>query len=64
MGISSGGNSPVLTQKIRRTVEKEIPPYYGALNAQLGAVRERVQRGLKPKRSAKAVLLKFLKQGV
>lgn len=59
VGISSGGNSPVLTQKIRRTVEKEIPPYYGALNAQLGAVRSAYSAGLKPKRSAKAVLLKF-----
>ena len=64
MGISSGGNSPVLTQKIRRTVEKAILPYYGALNAQLGAVRERVQRRFETEAEAKAVLLKFLKQGV
>lgn len=40
VGISSGGNSPVLTKKIRKKVEKELPDYYAPLNRQLGSIRE------------------------
>ena len=63
VGISSGGNSPVLTQKIRRTVEKEIPPYYGALNAQLGAVRERVQRRFETEAERKSCFIEIFEAG-
>mgnify|MGYP002584611706 CR=1 FL=1 len=63
VGISSGGNSPVLTQKIRRTVEKEIPPYYGALNAQLGAVRERVQRRFETEAERKSCFTEIFEAG-
>ena len=63
VGISSGGNSPVLTQKIRRTVEKEIPPYYGALNAQLGMVRERVQRRFETEAERKSCFTEIYEAG-
>lgn len=46
VGISSGGNSPVLVKKIRKRVETEIPAYYAPLNRQLGSVREYVLKNI------------------
>ena len=63
LGSCSDDDSPVLTQKIRRTVEKEIPPYYGALNAQLGAVRERVQRRFETEAERKSCFTEIFEAG-
>ncbi|MCD7826687.1 MAG: bifunctional precorrin-2 dehydrogenase/sirohydrochlorin ferrochelatase [Clostridiaceae bacterium] len=44
VGVSSGGNSPLLARELRKTIEKEIPDYYGALSEQLGQLRNELKK--------------------
>lgn len=43
VGISTGGNSPVLAKKLRKQIEREIPDYYSQVCASLGELREQVK---------------------
>lgn len=43
IGINTGGKSPILSQQIRKTIEKDIPDYYAELADQLGNLREFVK---------------------
>ncbi len=43
VGISSGGKSPLLASKLRQSLEKQLPGYYGELNQVLGELRDTVQ---------------------
>ena len=52
-----------LSDFIRETVEKELPPYYGALNAQLGMVRERVQRRFETEAERKSCFTEIYEAG-
>lgn len=47
VGVSSGGNSPVLARNIRRNIEKTIPEYYEQMNEKLGNIREFVKATVK-----------------
>jgi len=42
IGISSGGNSPILTKRMKKRVEEAIPEFYGELGKMLGKVRMKV----------------------
>lgn len=44
VGISSGGNSPTITQYLKQKFKAAIPQGFGELAAQLGAYRELVKR--------------------
>lgn len=46
VGISSGGNSPVLAKRLRKRVEQTVPEYYAQLNEQLGGLREAVMQSI------------------
>ncbi len=43
VGINTGGKSPILSQTIRKAIEKEIPDYYVELAEQLGSLRDYVK---------------------
>jgi precorrin-2 dehydrogenase / sirohydrochlorin ferrochelatase len=44
IAISTGGLSPALAQQLRKRLESEFGPEYGALLKQLGKARERIRR--------------------
>lgn len=46
IGISSGGNSPVLSKNLRKKIETTVPNYYADLNSQLGEIREYIKENI------------------
>ncbi len=43
IGINTGGNSPIVSKKIRKDIEEVIPDYYGDIADQLGWLRDYVK---------------------
>lgn len=43
IGINTGGNSPIVSKKIRKDIEESVPEYYADIASQLGEVREYVK---------------------
>lgn len=56
IGINTGGKSPILSQTIRKTIEKDIPDYYAALAEQLGDLRDYVKGHFKKEEDRKKIL--------
>lgn len=56
IGINTGGKSPILSQKIRKTIEKDIPDYYEELADQLGELREYVKVHFKEEEDRRRIL--------
>lgn len=63
VGVSSGGNSPVLAKKIRKQIETAVPDYYAMLNRQLGAVREQVLERIHTEAARKACFQEIISFG-
>lgn len=62
VGISSGGNSPLLSGKLRCGIEELLPDFYGDLNRQLGNLREQVGIRVSPA-NRKDCYAELLEQG-
>lgn len=58
IGINTGGKSPILSQRIRKSIEKDIPDYYADLADQLGELREYVKTHFKKEEDRRAILKK------
>ena len=56
IGINTGGKSPILSQKIRKTIEADIPDYYADLADQLGDLREYVKVHFKDEKDRRRIL--------
>lgn len=56
IGINTGGKSPVLSRRIRKTIEKDIPDYYAELADQLGDLREFVKLHYKKEEDRRNIL--------
>lgn len=56
IGINTGGKSPILSQKIRKTIEEDIPDYYADLADQLGDLREYVKVHFKDEKDRRRIL--------
>jgi precorrin-2 dehydrogenase/sirohydrochlorin ferrochelatase len=59
IAISTGGNSPALSQKLRRELEQEFGPEYESWTAWLGRMREAI-RNLLPRTERRKELLHLL----
>lgn len=63
VGITSSGNSPVLTQKIKKKVEKHLPAYIGNLSDIMGTVRKQVKSEFCTERERKSVYTRIAEAG-
>lgn len=43
-GVSSGANSPMVTQYVRKVIDAELPAEIGTVNDEMGAYREEIHR--------------------
>lgn len=43
IGINTGGQSPIVSSRIRKEIEKAVPDYYEAITCQLGGLRVRLK---------------------
>jgi precorrin-2 dehydrogenase/sirohydrochlorin ferrochelatase len=59
IAISTGGNSPALAQKLRKSMEQEFGPEYGSWAAWLGRMREAI-RSILPRSESRKELLHLL----
>ncbi len=64
IGINTGGNSPALSGHIRQRIEEAVPESYGAVAAQLGALRERVLRDIDAEPIRRTILTEAAKEAV
>lgn len=58
IGINTGGSSPVVSARIRRETEENLPDYYADITRQLGLLRE----GLKERMPDESRRRRFLKE--
>lgn len=58
IGINTGGRSPLVSARIRRETEENVPDYYADIADQLGQLRE----GLKDKMAEEGRRRRFLKE--
>ena len=58
IGINTGGNSPLVSARIRRETEENVPDYYADIASQLGRLRE----GLKERMPDESERRRFLKE--
>ncbi|WOO36448.1 bifunctional precorrin-2 dehydrogenase/sirohydrochlorin ferrochelatase [Anaerocolumna sp. AGMB13020] len=63
VGITSSGNSPVLTQQIKKTVEKNLPDYMGLLADKMGDARKLVKSEFHTERERKQVYIRMAEVG-
>lgn len=63
VGITSSGNSPVLTQQIKKTVEKHLPDYIGLLSDKMGNARKLVKSEFHTERERKQVYIRMAEIG-
>ena len=63
VGITSSGNSPVLTQQIKKTVEKNLPDYIGLLSDKMGNARKLVKSEFHTERERKQVYIRMAEIG-
>ena len=58
IGINTGGSSPLVSARIRKETEENVPDYYGDIASQLGRLRE----GLKEKMPDETQRRRFLEK--
>lgn len=56
IGVSTDGQSPIVSKKVRQEIDKAIPDYYGEIAAQLGDVKDYVKETFPEENRRRAIL--------
>lgn len=63
IGITSSGKSPIISQRIKKIIEKALPPFLEELTVTLGNVRQTVKNSFPLEKQRKRVLSKLVDSG-